>query len=218
MVFKRRKQLSWGRWIVEGVYPRSGWRRAASYVVHRLRRLPDTSHKIARGVGIGIFVSFTPFFGLHFVVAALMSLALRGNVLAALLSTFFGNPLTFPFIAAGSLTLGTWMLGVDPDPALHKSVFRLFAQASGDFWHNFKAIFNANTVDWTHLGEFFRGVFLPYLLGGIGPGILFGLAGYFLSQPVIAAYQKRRKRRLLSRLKERHKSSAKKADEDRGQP
>jgi uncharacterized protein len=96
MVFKRRKKLSYGRWIAEAFYPRSGWKRAASYIWHRLRRLPDTPHKIARGVGIGVFISFTPFFGFHFVAAVLLSLLIRGNALAALLATFFGNPITCP--------------------------------------------------------------------------------------------------------------------------
>ncbi|RMD91547.1 MAG: DUF2062 domain-containing protein, partial [Alphaproteobacteria bacterium] len=93
------------------VYPRGGWWRAATYVWHRLRRLPDSPHRIARGIGAGVFVSFTPLFGMHFVLAALIALLIRGNVLAAVLATFFGNPLTFPLIAAASLKLGALILG-----------------------------------------------------------------------------------------------------------
>jgi uncharacterized protein (DUF2062 family) len=36
-------------------------------------------------------------------------------------------------------------------------------------------------------------VFLPYLIGGIVPGVIVGLAAYYISLPVITAYQKRRK-------------------------
>lgn len=208
MVFKRRKKLSYGRWIAEAFYPRAGWKRAASYVWHRLRRLPDTPHKIARGVGIGVFISFTPFFGLHFVLAILLSLLIRGNALAALLATFFGNPVTFPFIAGASLTLGHWILQDNLDPAEHKSVLRLFGQAAGDFWYKFKALFGGASVDWSNLQDFMMQVFLPYLVGGFVPGMVLGLTGYFLTVPVITAYQKRRRVKLLSRWKERRSKHA----------
>ena len=40
-----------------------------------------------------------------------MTWVLRGNILASLLATFIGNPVTFPIIATVSVELGTWMLG-----------------------------------------------------------------------------------------------------------
>jgi len=212
MVFKRRNKLSWGRWIAEAFYPRSGWRRAVSYVAHRLRRLPDTPHKIARGVGVGIYISFTPFFGMHFVVAIALAMLFRGNVLAALLGTFFGNPITFPFIATASLTLGHWILGVDADPEGQNTILRLFGHATGDFWFNFKALFTDRVADWSNLWQFFHSVFMPYLIGGTIPGVIAGLTGYFLSVPVISAYQKRRKGKLLERFKERRAKAANRAD------
>ncbi len=213
MVFKRRNKLSWGRWLIEGVYPRSGWRRAVSYVGHRLRRLPDTPQKIARGVGLGVFVSFTPLFGLHFVLATALALLFRGNVVAALLGTFFGNPLTFPFIAASALSLGQWMLGAGATPANHETILHLFSFAAADFWYNFKALFTVRVADWSDLQAFVADVFLPYLVGGLLPGTISGIACYLISRPVISAYQKRRTGRLLARWKERRVKKAKSADD-----
>src|SRR6056297_3944816 len=103
MVFKRRTPKSWLQFIAEAFWPRGGWTRATRYVVHRLRRLPDPAHKISRGIAAGVFACFTPFFGLHFVIATALAFVLRGNLMAALLATFFGNPLTFPIIAAVSM-------------------------------------------------------------------------------------------------------------------
>ena len=77
-----------------------------------------------------------------------------------------------------------------------KHVFRAFSQASNQLWHNLTSIFTADVAHWDHLAVFFRGVFLPYLVGGILPGLLAALLGYFLSKPVIAAYQKRRLRKM----------------------
>ncbi|WP_415184241.1 DUF2062 domain-containing protein [Phaeovulum sp.] len=188
------------RVLTESVWPRGGWTRAFHYVKHRVRRLPDDPHRIARGVGAGVFVSFTPLFGFHFLTAAGTALLVRGNVLAALLATFFGNPITFPIIAYSSMKLGHWMLGTRFDPAHQEGLMRKFIAASGDLQHNFFAMFTDATAHWGGLARFFYEVFLPYLVGGFIPGVIAGLISYYLSAPIIVAYQKRRRRRITERL------------------
>jgi uncharacterized protein (DUF2062 family) len=207
MVFKRRTKLSWGQWIAEGFYPKAGWKRAASYVAHRIRRLPDTPHKIAMGIAAGVYVSYTPFFGLHFLVAALLAIVLRGNVLAALLGTFFGNPLTFPFIAASALGTGHFILGSQHRKGIEDTILSHFGGAFADLWHNFTTLFSGGAADWSRLEGFFSSVYLPYLVGGVLPGLISGVIVYFLSRPLIVAYQARRKGRLLARFKERRSKS-----------
>lgn len=198
MVFKRRDRRASWRVVADFLYPRGGWARAFEYVKHRVRRLPDTPQKISRGIWAGVFVCFTPFFGLHFVLAAIIARIMRGNILAALMATFFGNPLTFPAIGYLSVNLGSWMMGLPI--GRNQGLGRKFADASYDLWHNFKAIFTPERADWHGLDVFYRDVFLPYLLGGIIPGLLTATGVYFLSVPVIAAYQKRRKKRLQAKL------------------
>ena len=73
---------------------------------------PIRPHRIARGIFAGVFTTFTPFFGLHFVVAAILARLMRGNILAALLATFFGNPLTYVPIGVVSLKTGHFLLGL----------------------------------------------------------------------------------------------------------
>ena len=94
MVFKRRDRRPVWEIVARALYPRGGWRRAAEYIALRLRRLPDSPEKIARGIGAGVFTTFTPFYGLHFILAGILAKILRGNIVAAILGTFFGNPLT----------------------------------------------------------------------------------------------------------------------------
>lgn len=198
MVFKRRKPRTYVEIVSESFYPRGGWRRAMRYVAHRLRRLPDPAHKISRGIAAGVFTSFTPFFGLHFLIAAGLAVLMRGNVIAALLGTFIGNPLTFPLIAAVSMELGSWMLGHPGIPL--PLVLTSFSHASLDLWQNFIAIFTDAPVRWDGLGLFWRRVFLPYAVGGIVPGVVAGVAAYVLANPIIAAYQKARVARLKKRF------------------
>ncbi|MDJ0628071.1 MAG: DUF2062 domain-containing protein [Rhodobacter sp.] len=202
MVFKRRTPRTWLQFIGAGFYPRGGWRRAVEYVVHRLRRLPDPPHKIARGVAAGVFVCFTPFFGFHFVLSAILAFIMQGNILASLLATFFGNPLTFPLIAALSLELGSWMLGV-PGGVPLPEVFGAFSQASVELWRNFTAIFTPEVAHWDSLRVFFWRVFWPYTVGGLVPGTFAGVAAYMLALPAVRAYQNRRVKKLKERFEKR---------------
>jgi len=144
--------------------------------------------------------TFTPFFGFHFVTAALIAWIMRGNILAAMLTTFAGNPITFPFIGAISLQIGTWILGTPPVRGEPQGVIDSFSRAMGDLWHNFLAIFTPETAEWSNLFVFWREVFLPYLVGGIVPGIILGLIFYYVSVPLLVAYQNRRKGRLKEKL------------------
>jgi uncharacterized protein (DUF2062 family) len=200
LVFKRRNPRTYLRTLAEAFWPRGGWTRAFYYVRHRVRRLPDSSQKIARGVFAGVFTSFTPLFGLHFVTAALIAKLIRGNILASVLATFFGNPITFPIIAFSSMKLGHLILGTNFDESTHDTLFGKFVGAGEDLKHNFFAMFTDATAQWGNLYNFYNEIFLPYLVGGIAPGVVCGLICYYLSEPVIAVYQKRRKTKLKARF------------------
>lgn len=200
VVFKRRDQRPWLRIIAEAVWPRGGWARAFQYVQHRLRRLPGTPEQIARGIFAGAFVVFSPLFGLHFFIAVLLAKIMRGSMIASLLATFIGNPLTYVPIAVISLQTGHFLLGTRPREEVDESIFAKFGGAASDLWHNFLAMFTPARADWADLAVFYRDVFFPWLVGGIIPGIVCGLVCYYLSVPVIRAYQKRRAAKLRKKM------------------
>ena len=195
MVFKRRDRRPLWQALVDVLWPKGGWTRAATYVKHRLNRLPDSPHRIARGIMAGVFTVFTPFYGLHFFMAAGFALLLRGNVVAALLGTFVGNPLTYVPIGVISLQTGYAILGRPTlaEDELNRSLGRKFVDAGEDFWHNVVSIFSDKTADWTHLILFYHEVFFPYMIGGLLPGIVMALAAYYITLPIITAYQNRRR-------------------------
>ncbi|MBU2981741.1 DUF2062 domain-containing protein [Lentibacter algarum] len=209
MVFKRRDKRPWWKVIVDFIYPKGGWRRAFQYVQHRLHRLPDPPHKISRGIWAGVFTTFTPFYGLHFFIAAGIAFVMQGNIIAALLATFFGNPLTYIPIAVVALKTGHWLLGTEFEEA-DQRLGEKFSGAGADLWHNFKAMFTSDVADWHGLSVFFDEVFYPYMIGGILPGILTASICYYLAVPLIRFYQNRRK----GRIKEKLQSLRKKKTED----
>ncbi len=195
-------------WLKALVYPRGGWIRAAHYVRHRLTRLPDPPHRIARGIWAGVFISWTPIFGFHFFGSAFIAFLMRGNILAAIFGTFFGNPLTFPLIAVGSVELGHWMLGTGVDGVPAGQILSAFAQAGGEVWSNFFAYITGGDAEWGKLKHFYFGLFKPYMIGGILPGIISATICYYLSLPVISAYQKLRQKRRRDRVERRRLGGA----------
>lgn len=214
MVFKRRDKRSWTQIVMEFIYPRGGWQRAFYYVRHRVRRLPDSPERIARGIFAGVFTAFTPFYGLHFVIAALIARIMNGNILAALAGTFFGNPLTYIPIGVVSLKIGHFLRGTEFEDEVDDSLVDKFFGAGQDLFVNFAAFFTDRDADWSRLAQFLDEVFLPYLVGGVAPGVIAGLVAYSLSVPVISAYQKRRAGKIKKKLEElREKTARKKADE-----
>ena len=204
MIFKRRdKRLTLGR-LKELFLPKKGWRRAGDYFIYRVKRLPDTPHKIAIGIAIGMFCSFTPFFGLHFFLAAFLAYIFKGNIVAALFGTFFGNPITWPFIASFSVKLGQIILG---HPVTNFETFlEHFVEASDATIQGVKSLFGYGESDWILLYNFFRELFLPYFIGGFVLGLIAALFTYFVFRPIIYAYKVTRKKKEFKKFNKNDKS------------
>jgi uncharacterized protein (DUF2062 family) len=200
LVFKRRDRRSVLRATGDLLYPKGGWQRAFQYVKHRVRRLPDSPERIARGIWAGVFTTFTPFYGAHFIVAAIIARLMNGNLFAALTSTFFGNPLTYVPIGVIALQTGHWLLGTELDEGAHRSFGGKFVDAGDDLWSNLKALFTDAEPDWHGLHVFYDEVFFPYLVGGLIPGAIAATVCYVLSVPVIRAYQKRRRGKIKAKF------------------
>ena len=199
MIFKRRERPSTYTRVREAVAPRKGFWRGFGYINKRMRRLPDSPHRIALGFACGAMASFTPFFGLHFILAAGLAWVVRGNILAALFGTIVGNPLTFPLISAVSLWTGRWLLGLrDDDSSNFEAITHAFARGLNSIWATVKSWFGYGPSMLDGLVAFVMDVFLPYLVGGILPGLVTAAACYWIIGPLVAAYQERRRRKLMS--------------------
>ena len=212
-MFKRRERRSIFRFFYEVIFSLKGISRAVEYVGIRLKRIPDTPHKISLGMSCGIFASFTPLFGLHFLIAGLLSYVLRANVLASLIGTFIGNPLTFPIITVFNLKLGEWILGSNEYSSDDGG--KIFEGFLDFIFLIYKSLFTEGSIGENsvpRMNEFLYGVFIPYSLGGLILGILIAIISYFLLRPLVSTYQKKRDALKARRLK---KKLMRKRNEDR---
>ena len=203
-MFKRRERRSIFRFFYEVIFSFKGISRAIEYISIRLKRIPDTPHKISLGMSCGIFASFTPLFGLHFLIAGLLSYLLRANVLASLIGTFVGNPITFPIITVFNLKLGEWILGSSEYSSGDGGM--IFEGFLDFIFLIYKSFFTEGSIGENNvprINEFLNGVFIPYSLGGLILGIFIAVISYFLLRPLVATYQKKRSALKAKRLKKK---------------
>ena len=171
MLFKRREAESFLERMRVHLWPRRSWTRSSRYVVYRLRRLSDTPHAVALGFAIGVFTAVTPFLGTHMVLAALFAWVIGGSVVAALLGTFVGNPLTYPLFWYSTYEAGNLMLGKEAEAHPIDLSDGIFKMSVDQLWPILK----------------------PMSLGSIPIGFGVAVLSYFVVKVMVEAYQRRRR-------------------------
>jgi uncharacterized protein (DUF2062 family) len=201
-MFKRRIQQPVHHRVSNLIWPRMGWGRVAMYLWHRVGRLHGTPHSIASGLACGAAVSFTPFVGIHFILAAFASWFARGNIIAGLIGTAVGNPWTFPFIWWWTYTLGTKMGAGQADKG-ELAVFRIIVDLPGVAA---KAALRFD-LDWNYLDKLWA-VIWPMMVGSVPTFIAVWLVTYLFLKPFVKAYQARRIARRRRKLKREREARA----------
>jgi len=121
--------------IKDFIWPKKGFIRAWKYVGVRLLRLNTSPHAIAAGFASGAAISFTPLLGLHIILAFVLSFITRGSMIAALLGTVVGNPVTFPLFFSATYWVGAHIQDLaasEPSKALEKIAQGLDDDAEAD--------------------------------------------------------------------------------------
>ena len=146
--------------------------RFISYYKLKLARLPASNYAISSGFACGAMVSFTPLLGLHFLLAVVFAFIIRGNVIAALIGTVIGNPLTFPFIWGLIYNVGIYVSYKD-----HKDL---------------NAEINIEMI----LNQTYE-IFVPMLTGGAVLAIPIWLITYLVTYSFISSYKKSKNKEKL---------------------
>lgn len=187
-MFKRRKPKLLSHKVRDYFWPKIGWVRFARYLYLRLKKQIGSTHSIALGMASGFGVSFIPLYGTHLLWIFLLCVALRGNFFAGVVSSFIGNPLTFPFMFALATVIGNILLG---------------RAGIDSFVHFFHGTTEAPTVQLSLqalIGEFFYDVFIPAFLGGLLSCALVMMItypiNYLLVKEMQIAYKAQKKARI----------------------
>ncbi len=177
MLFRRREEEGWIERVRVHLWPRRSWARSTRYIMYRLRRLSASPHAVALGFAVGVFTAITPFLGTHMIMAAFIAWAVGGSIVAALLGTFVGNPLTYPFVWYSTYEVGNLML--------RGHIARRHIDLSD-------GIFQSSIQ---HLWPILK----PMTLGSIPIGIAAAALSYVLVKPTVEAYRRRRRTVLAAR-------------------
>jgi uncharacterized protein len=175
-MFRRRNKLSLGQRVRNFVWPRAGWWRASKYVVYRVRRLPGAPAAIALGFACGAFVSFTPLFGFHYLLAIALAWALRGSVIASFLGANLGW--FYPFVLVWTYKLGGGIIGASGRGLPPHPGARYLLHHPWD-------------------------VFLPTMIGSLPVGLAVAAFAFAFAYWAVVAYRNFRRHRLRLRLRRR---------------
>lgn len=118
---------------------------------------------IATGFAVGVFVSFTPFFGLHTPIAIALAFIFRINKVACITGAWINTPLTVVPVLAASYKLGEILLGNKP------------------------GALKTTSLEWSSLKEYASSI----ILGSSIIGFIAALAGYGLCYWLVIYFRKK---------------------------
>lgn len=165
----------------EWLWPSMGLYGFLRWLEITIKRTPDSTHRVAMGLAIGIWVCFVPFIGTHLIWMILACWLLRGHFVVAVLGSLVGNPWTFPFIFVLTYETGITVLGMEAVPLPETVSF-------WDVYNNF--------------GWYFKTYLWPMTVAGFPMGTLAGFIVYHLAYRNIAHYRRARKAYLKRRRHE----------------
>lgn len=182
MLFRRKKPEQFWQKLRVAIWPRRSWWRSSKYVAKRVLRLSASPHVVAVGFATGVFASFTPFIGFHFVICLSLAYVMRGNLLASALGTWVGNPLTFPFIWFYTYKVGNLILhGNEGELSMR--------QVSGQLLH----LSFGNIIE----------ILKPMTMGGVLLGVPVAFILYFVIRRLVFVYQRSRLAEIARRTEQR---------------
>ena len=146
--------------------------------VRRLLAIDDPPERTALAFSVGVFIAFSPFLGLHTIMATVVAFAFRFNKVAIYTGTFVNNPfLTLVPIILASYAVGAFLLGRPLDlPDAGLALLRDPHLLTASYWRELFAQF------W--------GLLLPFAIGGTVLSVVCSLAAYPVTLKLLRANQR----------------------------
>ncbi len=157
--------------------------------IRHILHLDETPHDLARSFAVGVFVAFSPFLGIHWIIILTLAWIFRLNKLVALTGTFVNNPWTIAFV----YILPTWLMvsamrrmGFDIPPMNYSHITAQFLSqtARHDVWE---------IAFWKGFIREFKPYAYAFGFGTTAAGAVASVISYFAAYFGIRYYRKRRK-------------------------
>jgi uncharacterized protein (DUF2062 family) len=163
------------------------------FVKFRILHIDDCPKRMARGIAVGVYTAFLPFFGLHILIALLAAAATKSNKAMAATFVWISNPLTAVIIYYPCYKVGHWILslfqyGHDVNPEQIDTMLDIFSLRV-IFTQCFTAEF------WKQVSAVCMVIGLETLIGGLILGALAAKLSYWLSRAAINKYHRRKHKR-----------------------
>lgn len=146
----------------------------------RLLAIDDPPERTALAFSIGVFIAFSPFLGLHTILATALAFLFRFNKIAIYTGTFINNPfLTLVPIIIASYAVGAFLTGRPLGlPAESLELLKAPHLFSGAYWQQ---LFHES---WH--------VLWPFTLGGMVLSVISSLAAYPLTLSLLRSRRGRK--------------------------
>lgn len=151
------------------------------WFIYRVLHVDDTPHRIALGVAVGIFITWTPSIGFQMLLTVAISTLLRANKFVGVPFVWISNPLTLIPIYGPNFLLGSWLLGGDYSYDRFADSLAKAVSFGGTWWEK--------TQSWWEATIHF---FWPLWIGSLINGLVLGAITYVLIYWGVTAYRKRR--------------------------
>jgi uncharacterized protein (DUF2062 family) len=138
--------------------------------VQQVLHLGDSPRRTALAFAIGVFIAFSPTYGLHTLSVFLCAWAFRLNVVAMLAGSFINNPWTILPILASTMWVGLTLVPI-VDPSTHDIVLQdlVMLMQTATVQNHFNI-----SIFWQH----FKPYFFPFVVGATVLGVLCSLIAY----------------------------------------
>ncbi|HEX7614118.1 MAG TPA: DUF2062 domain-containing protein [Thermoanaerobaculia bacterium] len=150
---------------------------------------PET---VAASFAIGVAISFTPLFGLHWIIALLLAVILKLNKVDILLGTLVVNPLTLPGVAAVALPIGRLILRARREAVAHLPWREMFRRSF-----------------WTAAGPTMKAIGVQMAVGMLFLSVIVGALTYVVLANLI---RRHRTKLAAARVTEREREEAERAE------
>ncbi len=156
------------------------WKRLKRFFIYRVLHVDDTPHRIALGVAIGMFITWSPTIPCQMILTLTFSALLRANKFVGVPFVWISNPLTVVPIYYPNYWLGATLLG---------------CRSIG--WQELAALFRPDRgfsewmqAWWTASGH----ILLPLWVGSVIVGLCVAVPSYFLTRWAVIRYRQYRHR------------------------